>query len=134
MAVSPPPGSFVFLGGGAGALIRAGLELVYPDSAVGLPVTTLAINLSGAFALGLLLRWLALRGPDSGRRRVARLGLGTGVLGGYTTYSSFAVQDVRLMQQGHVAVALAYLAVSLVGGFCAAWAGVALAKRIGPTA
>lgn len=130
MAVNPPPGLVVFVGGAIGATTRAALEWLVPDPAAAIPITTLAINLSGSFALGLLLRSLALRGPDHGQRRALRLGLGTGVLGGYTTFSTFAVQGVSLAEQGHLLVAASYLALSVAGGFAAAWAGTALAKKM----
>lgn len=132
MAVNPPLGLYVFAGGAVGATTRAALETLLPDPTAAIPLTTLAINLSGSFALGLLLRSLALRGPDHGQRRALRLGLGTGVLGGYTTFSTFAVQGVGLAGQGHLLVAASYVVVSAAGGFAAAWAGTALAQKLAP--
>lgn len=125
------PGVWVFLGGCVGTLIRASLGVLVPDSTTGVPLTTLTINLTGAFCLGWLLRTLALSGPDEGHRKMLRLGLGTGVLGGYTTFSTFDVQSLQLMR-GHLAYAVIYLAVSLIGGFLAAWAGTHLAIRTRP--
>ncbi|MDA8439830.1 MAG: CrcB family protein [Propionibacterium sp.] len=124
-----PPGLWVFGGGCLGTLARAALSAAIPDPGVGVPTTTLAINLSGALILGWLLRTLALTGSDRGTRRVLRLGVGTGVLGGYTTFSTFDVQSITLALHHHVAVAAIYLVVSLIGGFAAAWAGTALAHR-----
>lgn len=84
----------VAVGGALGTLARAGVEAALPAPG-GLPLGTLAVNLVGSAALGALLEVLALRGPDVGVRRVVRLGAGTGVLGGFTTYSSFAVEVAR---------------------------------------
>lgn len=128
-ATRVPPGLWVFAGGCVGALARAGLSAAVPDSGGGIPMTTLAINLSGAFILGWLLRTLALTGSDRGVRRVIRLGAGTGVLGAYTTFSTFDVQNITLATHHHLAIAAIYLVISLLGGFAAAWAGTALARR-----
>ncbi len=124
-----PPGLWVFAGGCVGTLARAALSVAVPDPSAGVPTTTLAINLTGAFVLGWLLRTLALTGSDRGTRRVVRLGVGTGVIGGYTTFSTFDVQSVTLLSRDHVLISLLYLVISLVGGFAAAWAGTALARH-----
>ena len=81
----------VALGGALGTLARFGVERLLGTSE-GLPVGTLTVNLVGAFVLGALIEGLALRGSDAGRRRAARLLAGTGVLGGFTTYSALAVE------------------------------------------
>lgn len=122
----PHPGSWVFAGGCLGTSIRATLGHLFPDPNSAIPLTTLVINLTGAFALGWLLRTLALHGPDQGRLRVLRLGLGTGLLGGYTTFSAFDVQSLELARQ-HIGYAAAYLALTMCGGFIAAWTGTRLA-------
>ena len=127
-AARVPPGLWVFLGGCLGALTRAALSAAVPDPADGLPTTTLAVNLSGALVLGWLLRTLALSGGDRGWRRPLRLGLGTGVLGGYTTFSTFDIQSLQLVWHDHLLASGLYLAISLLGGFLAAWAGTAVAK------
>lgn len=129
-AAGIPPGLWVFAGGFLGALTRAALSAAVPDSTTGIPTTTLAINLSGALILGWLLRTLALTGGDRGWHRAVRLGAGTGVLGGYTTFSTFDVQSVELAWHDHLAVFVLYLAVSLVGGFLAAWLGTHVATLI----
>ena len=73
---------------------------------------------------------LALGGPDAGRRRALRLLLGTGFLGGFTTYSALAVDSVLLAGSGRAAEGVAYLAVSVLIGLVATAAGVALATRL----
>jgi CrcB protein len=95
----------------------------------GLPLATFLINVSGAFALGWLLERLAA-GPDAGTARAVRLAVGTGLLGGFTTYSALAVEAVLLLDAGRPAAALLYLAVTLLAGFAAAFWGMAAAVRV----
>lgn len=116
-------------GGAAGSLARFGIgEWLDPGHQV--PVGTLLVNVTGSFALGVLLAVLALRGDDTGRRREARLLLGTGFLGGFTTYSALAVQTETLVRDGHVAVGLAYALGTVAAGLLAALAGVVAGRAI----
>jgi len=95
----------------------------------GWPLATLTANLCGAFALGWLLEALARHAVQGPRELRLRLALGTGVLGGFTTFSSLAIEVERLIAQGRLGVAVAYTAVSLVAGVALCLAGVALAAR-----
>lgn len=81
--------------------------------------------MAGAFLLGALLEALAHRGPDTGGRRMLRLGLGTGVLGGFTTYSTLAVETAARAP----GLGTAYLAASVLTGVLAGLAGVLTARR-----
>ncbi len=108
-------------GGALGALARWGLSLALPSPG-GWPWATLLVNLSGCLLLGALLAALAHRSPEPSW---ARPFLGVGVLGGYTTYSTFAVEVVDLVDDGAVALAIGYLLASVVGGILA----VALGAR-----
>jgi CrcB protein len=113
---------WVVLGGAAGSLTRYGVsEWLNPGHE--LPVGTLVVNVTGSFVLGALLVALAARGDDTGGRRRARLLLGTGFLGGYTTYSALAVETETLVRDGHAALAAAYATGSVVLGLVAALAG-----------
>lgn len=116
----------VFLGGSLGTAARAGLDLAIPD-VHGIPVAILGINVFGAFLLGLLLDSLARSGPDAGRRRVVRLLCGTGMLGGFTTYSALAADTADLLATGLPATGIAYAAATLVLGLGASCAGILLA-------
>lgn len=119
-------GRFVLLvaaGGILGALSRYGFGMAVPAPDAW-PLPTLLINLSGALALGWLLEALARSGPDAGLRRVARLGVGSGFLGAYTTYSTLALDSVHLFGAGRGMDALWYLAASLVGGAAATTLGI----------
>lgn len=122
----------VFVGGALGTAIRAALEAAFPAQPGGWPWATFLINVSGAFVLGLLLETLSRRGPDAGARQLVRLGLGTGVMGGYTTYSTFAVETVRLIGTGAVLAGFGYALGSVLLGLAAALAGTRLAVRLTP--
>jgi CrcB protein len=117
----------VALGGTVGTGAREALALTFPAAPGTLPVTIAVINVVGSFALGLLLESLLRRGPDAGRLRDLRLLVGTGVLGGFTTYSALAV-DTGLLLGGHGGgtLGLVYALGSLVLGALAAAGGIAL--------
>lgn len=118
---------WVGLGGAVGTLGRYGLGAVLGD-VPGLPFGILLINVTGAFTLGLLLEALSLRGSNRGPRRTVRLLLGTGVLGGFTTYSLLATDVAELLLTGNLLSGLGYGAATLVLGALATWAGVLLAQ------
>ncbi|MGO4301939.1 fluoride efflux transporter FluC [Leifsonia sp. RAF41] len=119
----------VFLGGSLGTAARYLLTLSVPPVG-GVPLITFLINVTGAFALGWLLQALALRGQDEGTRRTVRLFVGTGVLGGYTTYSSLAVDTDGLIAAQSVGLSILYAAATIVVGAAASVAGIALASGI----
>ncbi|MDQ2758363.1 MAG: CrcB family protein [Actinomycetota bacterium] len=116
----------VLLGGVLGTLLRYGVESLLPPRD-GFPWGTLTANVTGAFALGALLETLAQRGPESRVGRRIRLVVGTGVLGGYTTYSTYAVEADRLLAGGEGFLTAAYVGLTLLAGLGAAAAGVWLA-------
>jgi len=120
--------ALVLVGGSIGTAGRYLLTSVLP-SWHDVPVGTLVANVTGAFLLGLLLEALVRRGPDQGSRRVVRLLVGTGVLGGFTTYSSFAVETDGLLRAADVAPALIYAAATLVLGLVATSAGIVVGAR-----
>jgi CrcB protein len=117
----------ICLGGGLGSLARYGIERALPAGS-GIPTGTLLINLSGAFLLGLLVAVVAARLVGSPRpwAPLVRPALGTGVLGGYTTFSTAMVEA----HDRSIGVAAGYLALSLVAGIALAWAGIALGERL----
>jgi len=115
----------VFAGGSAGTGSRLALSLALPQTG-SLPVTILLINLSGAFALGWLLAALSARGPETGPRKKLRLLLGTGFMGGFTTYSALATDTMLLFTHGAVATGLGYGLGTVLLGALAAWCGMLL--------
>ncbi|KTR41398.1 membrane protein [Curtobacterium oceanosedimentum] len=129
---TPPPHlrwrflGLVALGGAIGTGVRAALAAALP-SVDGISWTILAINVVGAFCLGLLLETLAHAGPDTGRRRALRLFVGTGVLGGFTTYSTLADDTARLLDVGRWGAGTGYALLSVVLGLVAAAAGAWIA-------
>lgn len=97
--------------------------LVFAGGAVGTLLRALILNVIGAFALGALNGALAHRAESAGVRRI-RLLLGTGVLGGFTTYSAFAV----MVAADPTGWTLASAVLTVVLGTAAAWGGLALAR------
>ena len=123
----------VFLGGGVGASLRYGAGVLVarmtptttdtPHWLGMYPVATLGVNLIGCGLIGLA--WGLLGKPEEGNEAL-RLALIVGVLGGFTTFSSFGWEMLDLMQQGRAASAMAYAALSVVLGLTLAWAGYAI--------
>lgn len=112
----------VAVGGALGSLLRWGLGELLPDGG-GFPWTTFAINVTGSFLLALLPAVPAIR-----RRPLLPLFLGTGMLGGYTTLSTYAEESRALLAAGDTATALAYL----LGTLVTCLAAVSLARRLSP--
>jgi len=95
----------VFLGSGLGGMARHGVGLAAVRLGQGFPFGTLAINIVGSTLMGVVVGWYALRGGG----QPLRLFLATGVLGGFTTFSTYALDGVLLLQRGETAAALAYI-------------------------
>jgi CrcB protein len=128
----------VILGGGFGAWLRyltgrLWLALVGPVVASAFPYATLTANVAGALAMGVLAGWLARHGPLpsllSGEHW--RLLLGVGVLGGYTTFSSMALEFALFVERGQLGMAAFYIGLSLAAGFAALFAGLYLMRALG---
>jgi fluoride exporter len=113
--------ALVAVGGGAGAVARFWVgrwvaELQLRHGGVGFPWGTFAINVSGSALLGLLAAWCAGH-PE---RRVWYVLLGTGVCGGFTTFSTFSVEALELLREERVGAALLYTLGSVAAGVAAA--------------
>lgn len=117
--------ALVAVGGAVGTLARAALTAISGEAG-GLPLGISIANISGAFLLGLLLQTLG--SVVAGRRRRLRLLLGSGVLGGYTTYSALTVDTAQLVLDERLSAAIGYAVGSLVLGVLASWAGILLAR------
>ena len=118
----------VMLGGAIGAALRylAGIALSSP-SQHGFPYATLAVNLAGGFAMGVLAA-LVLRGVAS---ETVRLFIGVGVLGGFTTFSAFSLETFGMIERGDFTIAALYITVSVIGSVAFLGAGMALVSGFG---
>jgi CrcB protein len=117
----------VALGGGLGAAARFGVSLALPMRADGWPLPTFLVNLSGSLAIGLLAGWLSTRGDAS---ESWRLFLGVGVLGGFTTFSAYSLETMRMIERNDWLGAATYSVASVVAGLAAVAVGLMIAKRV----
>ncbi len=108
----------VGLGGAIGSIARYGAYRLWPTAPGAWPVPTFTVNLLGSFAIGLLYMYVAARGVSADN---ARLFWMAGVLGGFTTYSAFALETALL---GFSLTGVAYVAATVVGCLLAATAGL----------
>ena len=124
-------GMIVFAGGGLGAVLRqqsgrAMTSWLGPSAMTTFPWATLAVNISGSLAMGLLAVWLAKHG-NAGEHW--RLFLGVGLLGGFTTFSAFSLELMLLIERGQPGTAFAYAAVSVLAGLTGLYIGL-IAMRL----
>lgn len=117
----------VATGAALGALLRWGLALRLNPLAGPIPLGTLAANLVGGYAIGLVLGWLAQHPELSPQWR---LFLVTGLLGGLTTFSTFSAEVVQQLEQGRYAWALATASVHLFGSLALTALGLATARSL----
>ncbi|GAA0474364.1 CrcB family protein [Streptomyces sp. NPDC046215] len=117
----------VSAGGGLGAAARYGAGLLWPAAGGGFPWTTFAVNVTGCALIGVLMAVLTgLPSPH----RLLRPFLATGVLGGFTTFSTYAVDVRQLLTDDRAATALAYLAATPLAALAAVWAAAAATRRV----
>jgi CrcB protein len=109
---------WVAVGGALGSLARYSAYRLWPAAPGGWPVPTFTVNLLGSFAIGLLYMYVAARGASADN---ARLFWMTGVLGGFTTYSAFALESALL---GFTVTGALYIAATVTGCLLAAVAGL----------
>lgn len=118
----------VFLGGGAGSVLRYLVGLGLARAAGHFPAGTFAINVLGSLLLGLLFGFAYAH--EFRHERELTLLLGTGFLGGFTTFSTFELEGFSLLSNGHVGTGLAYLVGSVAAGLAAAALGAWLGHRL----
>ncbi|MFG2214387.1 MULTISPECIES: fluoride efflux transporter CrcB [unclassified Streptomyces] len=125
-----PQGSVVAvvaLGGAIGATARYGAAQLWPTAPGGFPWTTLAVNAVGCAVIGVFMvviseAWTA--------HRLVRPFFGTGVLGGFTTFSTYAVDIQHLLDGGRVRAGLVYLGLTLFAALAAVWSAVWATRRV----
>lgn len=108
---------YVALGGAVGSAGRYLVDRTYGPSTY--PIETLTVNLIGSFVLGLLVGWLGERVAPG-----VRLALFTGVLGGFTTFSTFALESTVMLRAGNTATGIGYILLSVAGGIALAMIGL----------
>lgn len=121
----------VALGGALGAVLRyqtggAVARWLGPSAAAAFLWATLAVNVTGSFAMGLLAGWLARHDGAEGWRLL----LGVGLLGGFTTFSAFSLELLGLIERGAPGLALAYALVSVAAGLAGLWLGVSAMRGL----
>lgn len=122
----------VAIGGGIGALGRYGAAVLWPTTAGGVPWGTFLVNVVGCFGIGVLL--VTITELAGNPHPLLRPFLGTGVLGGFTTFSAYGVEVHALVAAGAPATAAGYLVGTVVAALAAAQVGAwsaRLAKELG---
>ncbi|MFJ8082331.1 fluoride efflux transporter CrcB [Streptomyces sp. NPDC096205] len=117
----------VAVGGAIGATARYAASLLWPAHSGGFPWTTFWVNVTGCAVIGL---FMVLVVEARSVHRLVRPFFGTGVLGGYTTFSTYAVDIQKLLDDGRTATALAYLATTLLAALTAVWLAATAARRL----
>ena len=114
----------IVLAGGLGSLCRY-LISTWVSAGARLPYGTLAVNIAGCFVIGLL-GAMFLKRPDQETLRIVVI---TGFLGGFTTFSAYGWETIAMFRQGAIEQAVAYIALSNIGGLLAAWFGYRLGSN-----
>ncbi|MDN5748565.1 MAG: fluoride efflux transporter CrcB [Pseudonocardia sp.] len=127
LAGQGPALAAVAVGGAVGALARHAVGVAAPHRPGTFPWAVFGVNVTGCLLIGVL-----IVAVTEGRRvpALARPFLGTGVLGGYTTFSTYAVDGLTLLGTGDVATAAAYVVGTLVAAVAATWLGLRLARAV----
>ncbi|MFJ4366471.1 fluoride efflux transporter CrcB [Streptomyces chartreusis] len=122
-----PVVAVVAAGGALGATARYALALWWPLQPGGFPWATFWTNVVGCAVIGV---FMVIITDVWAAHRLVRPFFGTGVLGGFTTFSTYAVDIQRLVDDGHPRVGLAYLAATLVAALTAVWLASAATRRV----
>jgi CrcB protein len=117
----------VFLGGGIGATVRHGINIVIGRLlGTAFPYSTILINITGSFVMGLVVAYFTFKGDAS---QHWRLFLTTGILGGYTTFSAFSLDAALLYERGELGLAALYVIASVAISIAGLFAGLALVRQ-----
>lgn len=116
----------VAIGGATGASARYGASLLWPTATGGFPWTTLVVNVIGCAVIGV---FMVVISEVWAAHRLVRPFFGTGVLGGFTTFSTYAVDIEQLVAKGRAGTGLAYLGTTLLAALAAVWSAVWLTRR-----
>lgn len=116
----------IFAGGAIGGALRTALEQAAPAKPGSWPWTTFAVNIVGCLLLGYFVSRLQERLPVTAYRRPL---LGTGVCGGLTTFSTFQLELLRMLDHGEALLAVAYASGSIAAGFAGVMIGTNIVRR-----
>lgn len=116
----------VAFGGAIGSCLRYGVSLCYSGTHSILAIPTITVNIIGSFVIGLLFMYATTFAMSP----VLRLFLFVGLLGGFTTFSSFSIETVNMLRSGYYLAATSYVLASNILGVLAALAGIALGGKI----
>ncbi|WP_225729059.1 MULTISPECIES: CrcB family protein [unclassified Nocardia] len=122
-----PVVAVVAAGGALGATARYAAGLLWPTAGAAFPWTTLVVNVTGCALMGIV---MVLITEIWTGHRLLRPFLGTGILGGYTTFSTYTADIERLVGLGHAAPALVYLAATPIAALTATWTTATLTRRL----
>jgi fluoride exporter len=121
----------VFIGAGAGGVLRHLINILAARLwGTDFPFGTLVINVTGSILMGVLVGWLAFK-AEANWSQPLRLFVATGMLGGYTTFSTFSLETILLIERNQIGLAAAYVGGSLFFGFLGLWAALALMRSLG---
>lgn len=120
----------VAVGGAIGALLRYALECAIKGNGWLAGIGTFVVNAVGCFAIGLFCGWITHIVFSSDIKNAASLFLITGICGGFTTFSSFALDSVRYFENGDTLIGIAYILLTLFVGIALCMAGLWLGTRI----
>ena len=120
---------FVALGGAIGSVLRYLMQnLVGEWTGKDFPYGTMFVNIAGSFVMGVLIGWLARTMPDNAHN--IRLFVAVGVLGGFTTFSSFSLDAVTLYEQGRFGAMSVYILASVACSLAGLFAGLQLMRTM----
>ncbi|TCK27915.1 camphor resistance protein CrcB [Ancylobacter aquaticus] len=120
----------IFIGAGIGGVLRNTLGMaVMRTFGMGFPYGTLAINVIGSFTIGIVAGWLTFMATGAWTMH-ARAFIITGILGGFTTFSTFSLDTVLLVERGEVGLAALYVAGSVGLALAGAFGGLALMRAL----
>jgi CrcB protein len=121
------PYLLVAAGGALGSVARYGAGVLVGRAwTSSFPLATMLINIVGSLAMGLFIGWLVRTSPAW--QADARLFVAVGVFGGFTTFSSFSLDAISMLERGEVALTALYVLVSVIVGIAALYGGLLLVR------
>lgn len=123
------PYLLVAVGGALGSMARYGTGVLVGKAwTASFPLATMLINIAGSLAMGLFIGWLARTTPSW--QADARLFVAVGVFGGFTTFSSFSLDTISMLERGEIGPALLYVLASVIIGIGALYGGLVVMRGV----